>query len=867
MKTVAEELKDEILATSYFYEIFEKTERIVAENFFGNSKLQLEHKEISDLLRYADILSHSEDFYAKNIAYRSVALLVEHSDVLNSELRLYAEAILSKLGNFPGLKYLGDNFQESVMLPIEREFERGYKKSSQKTIDGEYVFTDSQFKVRKGIEDYDFFSFSGPTSIGKSFIIKDYIRSLIQTPQLNNGCIVILVPTRALISQLVEELRKDIKNMDINISAYPNYSPYIRKKYSRTIFIFTPERLLSYVANDAVDVKYLFVDEAQKIVSENDSRSSLYYHAIYETVRKFATKIVFASPNIPNPNIFLNIFEKDQRGSISVKEQTVSQNRYFVDLLAHRVSFFSDINKENVEQEIDTSHLASSLYELLKTVGGNVNNIIYCNGTGETVRRACEFAKRLEYVDKSKELIELTKYLREHVHKEYYLIECLKKGVAFHHGKMPQQVRVKVEEYYKKKETNLKYLFCTSTLLEGVNLPAKNIFVVNDYHGTSKFKKIDFENLIGRAGRLTREFSGNIICVRDTESRWKTENALIRRTNLEPVDSFLVNTKKAKTKEFTNIAKVLSGKPMSDSLRVGEAENLNHYASIMLLHHMDNEGSLLKAGFLYKASNAQQILQMAKRNNNVPSSIIRVSSTIKPASQNKALDYIRGMGEAVVLPDLNKETDVESVLGIIYDLYSWESEESSGNSPLIPKAMIKNHNIGKARLSYWAMLMKHWMNGEPLNVLISNSIRYHAGRGYIWLREEGGLLVKEDFIASQKQVNAIIEQVMSDIENGIRFRIEKYLLNYYLLCRFQFGDLAGGTNWSEMIEYGTSDKKCIELQNIGFTRAAATFLIEKQIEFISFSHEGELLDIDRNKLDLAIANDNEFKQEILEVLR
>ena len=85
---------------------------------------------------------------------------------------------------------------------------------------------------------------------------------------------------------------------------------------------------------------------------------------------------------------------------------------------------------------------------------------------------------------------------------------------------MPQEVRERVEQAFADPGSPIQFVVCTSTLLEGVNLPAKNIFVLSDKHGNSSFTKIDFENLAGRAGRLTYDFSGNVVCVREEEKRW-----------------------------------------------------------------------------------------------------------------------------------------------------------------------------------------------------------------------------------------------------------------------------------------------------------------------------------------------------------
>ena len=70
----------------------------------------------------------------------------------------------------------------------------------------------------------------------------------------------------------------------------------------------------------------------------------------------------------------------------------------------------------------------------------------------------------------------------------------------------------KIEEEYRL--GNIRYLFTTSTLLEGVNLPAKNIFILSEKIGLTKMSDLDFRNLIGRAGRLTKELSGNIFIVK-----------------------------------------------------------------------------------------------------------------------------------------------------------------------------------------------------------------------------------------------------------------------------------------------------------------------------------------------------------------
>jgi hypothetical protein len=71
----------------------------------------------------------------------------------------------------------------------------------------------------------------------------------------------------------------------------------------------------------------------------------------------------------------------------------------------------------------------------------------------------------------------------------------------------------------------LDYLICTPTLLEGVNLPAKNIFLFSDRYGGAtgkeKHSALSFWNLLGRAGRITFGLSGNVYCIEGSIEKYK----------------------------------------------------------------------------------------------------------------------------------------------------------------------------------------------------------------------------------------------------------------------------------------------------------------------------------------------------------
>jgi replicative superfamily II helicase len=140
--------------------------------------------------------------------------------------------------------------------------------------------------------------------------------------------------------------------------------------------------------------------------------------------------------------------------------------------------------------------------------------IVYANGARDAEKIAAEIASGITSAPtEDHEVTEFISFLEEQVHKEYGLIDTLKKRVGFHYSNMPGSVRAGVEELCARNK--LKFICCTSTLLQGVNLPARDIVIENPKRGMGKpMTRGDFVNLAGRAGRLLREFHGNVWCLR-----------------------------------------------------------------------------------------------------------------------------------------------------------------------------------------------------------------------------------------------------------------------------------------------------------------------------------------------------------------
>ena len=511
-----QELANSALEDDYLQKLIEKAEHIYGLNFLKKSiDNLLSEKEYLDIMRFADILSRDINYEGRNIAYKIISILYPfYKD--DEYYKFICNSVMTKLGNFPSLGLIMEKDDAGRYDTPELLLDKQLKEVYQKVPGTEKIFTDAQYRLFEAIKDSNHFSFSGPTSFGKSFIMDAFINYIIDE---RHGVynIIVLVPTRALINQVSKRLKVEIKHENYRVMTHPIVPAMYRKDNAKYVFVFTPERMIAYLSekNNPL-ISYLFIDEAQKIIAKKDSRAPLYYQAISMAERK-SIKLFFASPNIPNSDIFLKLFDKSTDECMVIKEAPVSQNRFFIDFVERKEKMFTESGKDDIFEPFGNYN---NLNELLLYIGRDKKNIIYCNSVEDTINFALSFSKVLED-KKDSRIDEVIKLIQEYLHKDYYLIDCLKKGIAFHFGKLPQRIREKREELYEQKAID--YMFCTSTLLEGVNLPAQNIFILNNTIGLRKFTDVDFWNLAGRAGRLSKELSGNIICVRLDSNKWNVK--------------------------------------------------------------------------------------------------------------------------------------------------------------------------------------------------------------------------------------------------------------------------------------------------------------------------------------------------------
>jgi hypothetical protein len=134
-----------------------------------------------------------------------------------------------------------------------------------------------------------------------------------------------------------------------------------------------------------------------------------------------------------------------------------------------------------------------------------------------TVRMAKAIADHQEIVELS-ETQPLLDLVEARLGSDHPLRQVLEKGVAYHHGSLPSEIREGIEEAVA--QGYLRLLVATTTMTEGVNLPVRSVVVASQgSHVSGGYLEYitgsKLINAIGRAGRAGKETEGVVVLARN----------------------------------------------------------------------------------------------------------------------------------------------------------------------------------------------------------------------------------------------------------------------------------------------------------------------------------------------------------------
>lgn len=658
---------------------------------------------------------------------------------------------------------------------------------------------------------HEWLSASAPTSSGKTFLVLQWLLDQMRTS--NARIAVYLAPTRALVSEIETTLLSFLgKDRGIEVSSLPLREKFdaLRSSGGRLILVFTQERLhlFANTLGSAFTIDMLIVDEAHKI---GDNRRGVILQDAIERASRAnqALKMVFISPATQNPEELLTDAPKGARSvAVDSDAPTVLQNLIVAEQIPRQPKRWRlSARHHGASLPIGVLQLANSPAGLRKRLafiaaaaGERGGTLVYANGAAESEEVASLISQLLspaESVDP--ELADLADLARKGVHPNFLLAPLVERGVAFHYGNMPSLIRLEVERLFR--SGKIRFLVCTSTLVEGVNLSCRTIVLRGPRKGLGHpMEPHDFWNLAGRAGRWGDEFQGNIICIdpRDSDA-WPS--------GVPERSRYLIKRESDAVLELGNsMADYLDRRATMPLTELRDAEQFEHVGSYLL-------ASYLRLGSISEAD-------IAKRHD--PAIVARLEQSLGTLASQIEIDAevasrhpgVSAFGLQRLLENFRSYSgDVENLLPAQVD-----SQDSYDRFMTIMRRI--NQHLFPAFLPdklipLHALIVFRWLKGFSLAAMIRKNIDYHRDRN------------------KQYKLPVLIRSTMEMVEQIARFRAPKYfsaymdVLNRHLREIGRHDLIDEGLDIGTQLEFGISSITLLSLMELGLSRMSAVALYEK----------------------------------------
>lgn len=661
-------------------------------------------KQMRDLVCYIS----DNDEYMKNELFRSV--IFEASE----KLRMF--------GYIKGQNKISANeFSEDDLYDIKHETIQNYYRSrvfSNNLLDKRQKQVVDKFMILENKR----MLVSAPTSFGKTFLLREII--YLNRDRYKN--ILLVFPTIALLNENTESINNLIQTFRLDYKVINNVYSGVSSD-NKYIFILTPERTLKLLAdNGNLKIDFFFFDEVYKIDEDFDKnedsvknteeiieskedkggRAKAFRIALY-LLAKQVKEYYLAGPylNLDNVKIGMKKFlllnnittfqvEFEPTVRIEIDAWKMNSVLFHPVLGESKIQLYEHASPTTKEK---VSGIAKYLYE--NKLG---QAIFYCS----TPSRSMQYTKEIVESINCKES-KIPQTFINHLKRKYNvkygsnknsvtywsLIKALENGIGIHHGKFPKYIQNEILKMFNNGDFN--FLFCTSTIIEGVNTNAKNVVVINNSVGNTTMTAFALKNIKGRAGRYYHHSIGRVFYA-DAKQRniEKTDEMQLDFQTYDDINILKTDIDNSKIEDLSEKNKKIKSE---------REENFDKQIlpnSIFVknrLYPRDQQERYLK--YIMKASNFEKFIGLIDNSHNI--NYFLTKKLIKPLLESFVETGILEINKGTVYNAVLATYSINGTMGVLeYHIKQLEKDEINSSEEKMDVAYVNTFDQIRTIIEY-----------------------------------------------------------------------------------------------------------------------------------------------------------------------
>ena len=772
----------------------------------------LTRSDYETILSLAIVFLNSSDLSVQKLGYRIVVIYTNRT---RDYAPLY-EIALNK-GLYPVAKLIDSHHLNEEKRNFFTEFNASFIESyKENTI---YLSEQQYLLNRFYISNKDSsISVVAPTSYGKTDLI---LRTIKDNPNKN---ICIITPTKSLLAQT----RKRILDAKIGwVNKIVVHPDMYNSNDNNCVAVLTQERLLRLLKNNSsLSFDFVIVDEAHNLLEIDQREELLASVIIVLNKRNRDTSFKFLTPFIKDATNLKVRYAVYDISAYTIDEYVKTERIYLYDIRGNSGLHLYDQYMNQWYECRSEPKDQTSIQFIRKNAGDK--NIIYFNKPIDIEKFAEEMLVNIPDIPLSKELERAIEHISEYIDPEYTIVKCLRKGVVYHHGSVPDTIRSYIEYLYAG-FPEIKYIITSSTLLEGVNIPASKIFIMDNRKGRANLTHASFKNLIGRICRFSEVFN--------------EKSGTLKK--LEP-EIYMVLDKYFP--QNANVKNYISSVMKEDK---SYSDNVNNVLLENSKLTKENEDTLSQAREFIENYEQGTIDNYTERYATTDAGKMCIMNNVKEIDVFSAEKAIQSSIEK--LSQREKNNDIGELLDHICDIFLPHTISNDCNSNFL---RFKN----EAAKAYYKMFLSWKIDGIPYNQMVGYTVRY-------WRRL---ISSGEDTVVYVGKWGDLTRGGYNPLWTNIRYKDQTQLINLAIVrikeeqdfidnTIIKFVEVLNDLNLVEQnlylkLKYGTANSFEIVMIRNGISLTLTKLLLEKYKRYVKFDIENDTITLDQNLVDVMLEN-------------
>lgn len=401
-----------------------------------------------------------------------------------------------------------------------------------------------------------------PTSSGKTLLAEFRMLQALNQFAEENGWVVYVAPTRALVNQVTARLKKDLGPIGLKVEKMSGAleidvfeeSLLTKNEVKFNVLVTTPEKLNLLVRDNIEEnlggrpLALAVIDEAHNI---EDKSRGLNLELLMANIKNDCPKSNFLllTPFIPNSEQVARWLDPDSPNAISIELSWTPNDRvigvvYPEGLRREWKTIFETLITSNERIKIEKKVLIQDKTPINETRSNLNKTKLVAATTKQFWKRdgilaiclrpeycwdlAIQLASEVSETACDEDIELVKRFISAELGEQFILKSLLDKRIGVHHSGLPDEVKYLME--WLMERNKLKVLVATTTIAQGINFPVSTILMASyAYPYTEHMPIRDFWNLVGRSGRTDQDTLGIVgIAVGEKESKKQDELNKVR---------------------------------------------------------------------------------------------------------------------------------------------------------------------------------------------------------------------------------------------------------------------------------------------------------------------------------------------------